>query len=306
MGYVLVKFGVTSARLGHKRPHDVAARYGFTARVASCTTVADARSVERKLLRLGLPAAGLCGDGSTEFRFVTQADLEQAQSIVDENIVKTYVDLLHSRQCSASSLEFFLKDYYLVASELAARDVPEVQLMFDTYYAERGRFDWHDKDKCVLRDAPLTLKTYRDEYLYLATGDSAPLRALLTDYGNTPEEIDERIAELDEDNADPEFDEHKEVQKLFAMRFLLHYLSEIPKVLPAARDSYQRLMAQLAQTPEPEPEPVIEEPTPEPVTIEPEPTPVVIPEPAPPKQSLWEMIEGCLNFARTISNKRHN
>jgi hypothetical protein len=77
-GHVLVKFGISSEHLGEARVHRVAQRYGFGARIVHLAPAEHAEALEAFLLTLGQPAAGLYGDGSTEFRFVDEKALRAA------------------------------------------------------------------------------------------------------------------------------------------------------------------------------------------------------------------------------------
>jgi hypothetical protein len=84
-GHLLVKFGVTSQRREQRRIHEVAKRYGFTAEIVCFHETKNALIVEQSLLKFGTPAAGVYGDGSTEFRFISKNLLDEAVEFVKCN-----------------------------------------------------------------------------------------------------------------------------------------------------------------------------------------------------------------------------
>ena len=81
-GHLLVKVGVTQWSRGRKRVTEVARQYGFEADVRRFERRDAAASIERKVLRLGKPVKGIAGDGRTEFRFMSAADLSTALAII--------------------------------------------------------------------------------------------------------------------------------------------------------------------------------------------------------------------------------
>jgi hypothetical protein len=81
-GHILIKFGITSTHLGDERLRTVASRYGFDVCIIHNSEAVDAYEVEQKLLKLGKKVVGIRGDGWTEFRYVSPADLVRARALV--------------------------------------------------------------------------------------------------------------------------------------------------------------------------------------------------------------------------------
>lgn len=85
---LLVKVGVTTQRLGAKRVNSVARQYRFHPELRCLEFRTNAQLIERALLRIGAKASGLAGDGHTEFRFMSEHELQTALSIVGTSSVQ--------------------------------------------------------------------------------------------------------------------------------------------------------------------------------------------------------------------------
>ena len=88
-GRRLYKIGLTSAKLGLTRIHKCAVKNGYKYKVIALEQInGSARDVERQLLALGQPTPGLQGrDGYTEFRALTQLELDTALALIAEQAV---------------------------------------------------------------------------------------------------------------------------------------------------------------------------------------------------------------------------
>lgn len=80
----LVKIGITSQRLGQKRIHHVAKRYGFKADIRVLIKHATAKHLESRILEFGQFVPGILGDGATEFRFMSESEFQEAIRIAKE------------------------------------------------------------------------------------------------------------------------------------------------------------------------------------------------------------------------------
>jgi hypothetical protein len=99
-GHVLVKFGATSLRLKHQRIHEVARRHGLSADILHNNEVHCAKEAEGKLLRIGIAAYCLSGDGSTEFRFVSPEELLEARALAKMHSSKEFIAQTKQREAN--------------------------------------------------------------------------------------------------------------------------------------------------------------------------------------------------------------
>lgn len=83
-GVQVYKFGATSQRRGDFRIRDVARKHGFDYKILRlATTEGKATDIENILKKIGPKLEGYKGDGSTELRAWTDAQLTEALAIVD-------------------------------------------------------------------------------------------------------------------------------------------------------------------------------------------------------------------------------
>lgn len=91
-GESVYKIGMTSARLGMRRIEQVAKETGFTATTVALIKVnGRATTVERKLLELGQDPKYLKFNGSTEFRAMSDAELQIALDLLNGHAVKELI-----------------------------------------------------------------------------------------------------------------------------------------------------------------------------------------------------------------------